>query len=136
MDPHRPTCVARFLCTEVDSTVEEDPLSCFGLARCKQGGEWERALSLLRETRQRGLQPDIISYSAAISACEKGGQWERALELLDEMKTWGLRPNVISCSAAITACEKSCQWERALSIFQEMVRQGPLGRSVVLLSAA
>ena len=56
--------------------------------------------------RQRGLEPDVITYSAAISACEKGSQWERALELLDEMRQRGLEPDVITYSAAISACEK------------------------------
>jgi hypothetical protein len=26
-----------------------------------------------------GLVPDVISYSAALSACEKGSQWSTAL---------------------------------------------------------
>ena len=32
------------------------------------------------------LVPDVISYSALISACEKGKQSERALELFEAMK--------------------------------------------------
>ena len=50
-------------------------------------GSGSVALSLLeRDARcARGVEPDVISFNAAISACEKGGQWERALALLDEM---------------------------------------------------
>ena len=66
--------------------------------------EWERALELLEEMRERGLKPDVISCSAAISACEKGGKWQSAVELLEEMRERGLKPDVISCSAAISAC--------------------------------
>jgi pentatricopeptide repeat domain-containing protein 1 len=40
------------------------------------------------------MQPDVISYSASISACEKGLQWEKALELLSEMKTQGFQPDL------------------------------------------
>ena len=49
----------------------------------------------------QGLQPDVITYSATISACAKGHQPERALELLAEMQGRGLDPNVITYSAAI-----------------------------------
>lgn len=37
-------------------------------------GEWERAVSLLDDMRARGLKPDVVTYSALISACEKAGQ--------------------------------------------------------------
>ena len=30
---------------------------------------------------RHGILPNLISYSAAISACEKGGEWEAALQL-------------------------------------------------------
>ena len=30
--------------------------------------------------RNRGIDPNVISYNAAISAREKGNQWQRALE--------------------------------------------------------
>ncbi|CAK0809444.1 unnamed protein product [Prorocentrum cordatum] len=52
------------------------------------------------------LEPDVISYSAGISACEKGEQWQRALALLSEMWEAKLEPNVISYSAGISACAK------------------------------
>ena len=40
--------------------------------------------------QQYGLVPEVITYSAAISACEKGAQWENALGLLAEMEKRGL----------------------------------------------
>ena len=35
----------------------------------------ERALELLAEMQGRGLDPDVTTYNAAISACEKGHQY-------------------------------------------------------------
>ena len=35
--------------------------------------------------QRKGLEPGMISYSAAISACEKGKQPDTALELLEDM---------------------------------------------------
>ena len=48
-----------------------------------------KALELLEEMRQKGLEPDVITSSAAISACEKTKQSQRALELLEEMRQEG-----------------------------------------------
>jgi pentatricopeptide repeat protein len=49
---------------------------------CAKGNMWRKALSLLDEMRQSGIEPTGFTYSAAISACGNGGQWERGLELL------------------------------------------------------
>jgi pentatricopeptide repeat protein len=72
----------------------------------------------------RDITPNVISYSAAISACEKGGQWEQALELLREMDSRGIQPNEVSYNAAISACEKGDQWEQALKLLREMDSHG------------
>ncbi|CAK0888168.1 unnamed protein product [Prorocentrum cordatum] len=63
--------------------------------------------------------PDIIGYSAGISACEKGGQWQQALSLLSGMRERKLEPNVIFYSAGVSACEKSGRWEQALHLLIE-----------------
>ena len=44
------------------------------------------------EMRERGIEPDVITYSAAISACEKGSQWEQARALMTEMQTQKFKP--------------------------------------------
>ena len=64
------------------------------------------ALSLVREMPGRRLKPEVISYSASISACEKGLQWVRALSLVREMPSRRLELEVISYGASISACEK------------------------------
>ena len=35
------------------------------------------------------MVPDVISYSAAVSACERAGEWTQALQLLDEAHECG-----------------------------------------------
>jgi pentatricopeptide repeat domain-containing protein 1 len=70
------------------------------------------------------VQPDVITYSALISACEKGAQWQRAMEVFKEMKTAGVKPDDITYSALISACEKGAQWQRAMEVFKEMKAAG------------
>ena len=58
---------------------------------------------------QKGLAPDVVSWSTTISACEKGAEWVLPFELLKEMRQWDLKPDVVSYSAAISACEKGAE---------------------------
>ena len=53
-------------------------------------------------------QPEIISFSAGISACEKlkGGEWRMALLVMSQMHLASVVPNEISFTAGIRACEK------------------------------
>ena len=43
------------------------------------GEQEQRALELLSGMWDTGLEPDIISYGAGVSACAKGEQQQRAL---------------------------------------------------------
>jgi pentatricopeptide repeat protein len=72
----------------------------------------------------RGIQPDVISYSAAISSCEKAGKHQSALDLLREMDTRGIQPNVISYNAATSSCEKAGKHQSALDLLGEMETKG------------
>ena len=81
---------------------------------------WHEALKILAEMQAQGLERNVITYSAAISACEKGYQWQQALELLAEMQAQGLETNVITYNAAISPCEKGSQWHEALKLLAEM----------------
>ena len=79
--------------TRLDVKIISMAMSALGRMR----GGWKQAVELLRSSKRTyGIDPDVISYNAAISACEKGKQCERALELLEEMKTSGIAPDVIS----------------------------------------
>ena len=66
-------------------------------------------LGLLQEMSRRGLQADVISCSAEISACEKGSYWEAGLGFLWEMPRKSLQPELCSCDGATSACDKGMQ---------------------------
>ena len=71
----------------------------------------QKVLELIQEMQLKDLEPDVITYSAAISACEKVKQSQKALELLEEMRQNGMEPNVITYNAASSAREKVKQSE-------------------------
>ena len=71
---------------------------------------------------RESLEPDLITYNAAIIACGKAKQPEIALGLLAEMQNKGLDPDVIAYSAAISACERASQPERSLDLPAEIGR--------------
>lgn len=48
---------------------------------------WSTAVATLVEMRLKGVQPNIVTFSAAISACEKGNQWDTRRPL---HRGWGL----------------------------------------------
>ena len=74
-------------------------------------------MKLLSQMEKRGLNPDVISYSAAISSCRKGYQWEKALQLLAQMESRKIKPDLVTYGAAISACEKGHQWKCAVLKF-------------------
>ena len=66
------------------------------------------------------LEPNVIAYSAAVSACERRQEWEQAVALLADMQRGGPAPNVVTYSAVISACEKAAQWQSAIHILAGM----------------
>ncbi|CAK0885507.1 unnamed protein product, partial [Prorocentrum cordatum] len=87
-----------------------------------KGEQWQRALALLSEMWEAKLDPNVVSYSAGISACEKGEQWQRALALLSEMWEVKLEPDsATSLRPALLRCRCSARcgnamWRRTTSV--------------------
>ncbi|MHA6915166.1 hypothetical protein ACQUJO_18790 [Ralstonia pseudosolanacearum] len=100
----------------------------------RKTGRMDEALVLLNELKAIGsndpmMRPNVVTYSAAISACEKAGWVDQALALLDELRTQGqsepaLRPNVITYSAAISACMGAGQADRARWLVALAIQDG------------
>ena len=67
-----------------------------------------------------GLESDVVSYNASISASEKGSQWAQALALLREMCEQWLESSFVSYSASISASERGSQWAQAMALLREM----------------
>ncbi|MDB0542748.1 hypothetical protein LBW62_16325 [Ralstonia solanacearum] len=109
------------------------------------GGDFTRSMELLQAVKDAGICPNVVTYSAAISACEKAGRVDEALALLNELKAMGgddpmMRPNVVTYSAAISACEKAGRADHALALLGELKvlagRDPTMRPNVVTYSAA
>ena len=93
-------------------------------------GQWWQALQLFRDMQQQEIVPDVITYSALISACGRGKQLERALEIFDKMQQQGIEPNIITYSALISACAVSNWHNDAMNIFSEMQKKGVVPKAI------
>lgn len=101
------------------------------------GFQWKLALDLLSQMKKDKVEPDVISYSSAISALSKGKCWLEAINLLSEMKAHGvtllftnwkilfeLKPNVIVYNSCISACANGHESEVAIRLLKEMKLNG------------
>lgn len=55
------------------------------------------------QMQSRGCTPDVVTYTALISALERGGQWQLALEAFQQMLARGCEPDAIVYNAIIDA---------------------------------
>ncbi|CAE7529222.1 unnamed protein product, partial [Symbiodinium necroappetens] len=75
------------------------------------------AAILLGQLNEAGLEGDVVSLTAAITACKF--QWPLVLALLDR---WRFAGNSATYTAAVAACQLDDQWNatsRLLSLFRE-----------------
>lgn len=74
-----------------------------GITKLEKEELWPKALGLLDQMKEDGIEPDGFSYSSAINCCGAEGQWEEACNLIEVMKRGGprTRPNKIAYTSAI-----------------------------------
>ncbi|CAJ1445214.1 unnamed protein product, partial [Effrenium voratum] len=82
---------------------------------------WRASFAWLK-IRGRGLQPDLISFSALVTACERAGSWGPALEIFRQMPRRALEVDTSCCNAAVSACCKGQSWTWGVQLFSEMFR--------------
>ena len=66
------------------------------------------------------LQPDIVSFGAAVSAHGRGRSWERSCYLLEELRECRLRLDLVTYNSALIACEAAGQWRQTLLLIEAM----------------
>ena len=91
--------------------------------------------AFLDEMSSRHIDPDVITFNAAISAYGKAGDWKRAEAAFRLMEKMGIKPDVITYNSLINASGKAELWQMACSLLGEM-RQNGIEPDVISYSAA
>ncbi|CAE8628679.1 unnamed protein product, partial [Polarella glacialis] len=95
-----------------------------------EAGQWQMAVALLARMPKVGLNPNVISYNAAICACERGLQWESVLDLTRQMSAARVAMNTATHTAALMTFSSAGRWQEALSLGPGgSPRAADLGRS-------
>ena len=67
------------------------------------GGKVKQAVKWLQTMKDRGIEPDAMSYNSIINACAQGSQVEEAVKWLKTMQDQGIAPNIMSYNSVINA---------------------------------
>jgi pentatricopeptide repeat protein len=107
------------------------------LARMRDFGKGETALSVLEQMRNAGVTPNAYSYTFVMDAIVNcpTTRADQAFELLEDMKREGVPMGPIAYAAAIRACKRDKKWVFALGYLQEMPQRGVRLNENVLVAA-
>jgi pentatricopeptide repeat protein len=75
--------------------------------------------------RGRGCVPDVVTYTALISAYEKGGQWRRALGAYEAMRAAKCKPGAMRFLQFRCVSPYTCQARCCATFCQSRARIGP-----------
>ncbi|KAK8941881.1 Pentatricopeptide repeat-containing protein [Platanthera guangdongensis] len=89
-----------------------------------RSGRFDDVRNLLDEMRERGLEPDLVSFNTLINARAKSGHVPSgsATQLLQDVRRSGLRPDTITYNTLISACSHGPSFEEAVTVFEEMIK--------------
>jgi pentatricopeptide repeat protein len=91
-----------------------------------EAGGGDQAVACLDDMVAEGLQPNVISYAAAMSACRSNPSI--VLKLLDRMKNEGVVPNTVVLTTAINALARGgtdTYTQIAMDMLADMEQVGP-----------
>lgn len=80
----------------------------------------DRAMELLDEMRQRGVERNVHTYTALMNVCIKCGKLPASLDIFGAMKAEGCTPNVVTYNTLIDVYGKLGQWDRAVGVLSMM----------------
>ncbi|KAJ4950326.1 hypothetical protein NE237_027158 [Protea cynaroides] len=87
-----------------------------------RNGRFSKVQEMLDLMRERGCEPDLVSFNTLINARVKSGSMPTgsSIELLNEVRRSGLRPDVITYNTLISACSRGSTFEEALEVYEDM----------------
>ncbi|XP_052204711.1 pentatricopeptide repeat-containing protein At3g18110, chloroplastic [Diospyros lotus] len=87
-----------------------------------RNGRFIKVCELLDLMRERGCEPDLVSFNTLINARLKSQSMapNLAVELLNEVRKSGLRPDIITYNTLISACSREYNLEEAVKVYNDM----------------
>lgn len=87
-----------------------------------RNGKFEKVNEVFDIMRERGCEPDIVSFNTLINAKVKSCVMVvgLAIQLLDEVRKFGIRPDIITYNTLISACSRECNLKEAIGVFSDM----------------
>ncbi|KAG6742529.1 hypothetical protein POTOM_053401 [Populus tomentosa] len=88
-----------------------------------RSGKFNKVQELFDLMRERGCEPDLVSFNTLINARLKAVEMtpNLAIELLAEVRRSGLRPDIITYNTLISACSRASNLDEAVNVFDDMV---------------
>lgn len=91
-------------------------------ARCEQA---YRIPGLLNDMVEQGIQPDLITYGAALKGYCQEGDVDKAIDLLQGMREkTDYKLDEMMYNSLLDGCARTGLWSRALAVIDEMVGAG------------
>ncbi|KAI3783886.1 hypothetical protein L1987_42975 [Smallanthus sonchifolius] len=103
----------------IDSTLQVYNAMMGVYARTGQFIKVQEILDLMRE---RGCEPDLVSFNTLINARFRSTKMEpnMAFDLLNEVKRSGLRPDIITYNTLLSACSRNSNLQEAVKVYKDM----------------
>lgn len=91
-----------------------------------RNGRFSKVQELLALMRERGCEPDLVSFNTLINARLRSGPMtpNLGIELLGEVRRSGIRPDIITYNTLISGCSRESNLEEAVKIFMDMEAHG------------
>ena len=113
-------CVYLYVCVCVFMFVFVSACVCLYVCVFAMNGDGCKALEFLDQMALDGVNPDAVSYLAALCACNHAGLVEDGVRLFDTMKECGVKPNVKHYGSVVDLLGRAGRIREACDIINSM----------------
>lgn len=121
----------RNLLDDMDKHGFEISLAVYNAALRNYGqlGKNEAAMHVFSAMKQRGVEPDAVSYAAAMAAC--GTNVVESERLYREMESSGCSPSMNAYHAYLLAPSRATQWQQVLDRYAYITSSNPQTKQLI-----
>ncbi|XP_021774802.1 pentatricopeptide repeat-containing protein At3g18110, chloroplastic-like isoform X1 [Chenopodium quinoa] len=87
-----------------------------------RNARFSKVQEMLNLMRERGCEPDLVSFNTLINARLKSGSIgpNLGMDLLNEVRKSGIRPDTITYNTLISACSRESNLQEAIKVYADM----------------